>query len=98
MLRSIWNCFRRRIDLIPPKVITTIGRLPETLADRCILIRMQRKTAEERCERLRDFDGAELQRKCARFVLAKSTASYFFKFAGFNGCRAASIRGVHVAL
>jgi hypothetical protein len=57
-----------------PKVIATIGRLPETLADRCILIRMQRKTADERCERLRDFHGAELQRKCARFVLDQTEA------------------------
>jgi hypothetical protein len=52
-----------------PKVIATIGRLPETFADRCILIRMQRKTADERCERLRDFQGGELRRKCVRFVI-----------------------------
>jgi len=32
-----------------PKVMAAIGRLPETLADRCILIRMQRKTAREEC-------------------------------------------------
>ncbi len=51
-----------------PKVIATIGRLPDTLADRCILIRMQRKTGMEECERLRDLRTAELRRKCARFV------------------------------
>src|SRR5205085_4324149 len=52
-----------------PKAIATIGRLPETLADRCILIRMQRKTPRETCERLDLQVAAELRRKCARFVL-----------------------------
>src|SRR5437764_353452 len=51
-----------------PKVIATIKHLPETLADRCIVIGMQRKTASEKCERLRSLDGTELRRKCARFV------------------------------
>src|SRR5436853_1249408 len=51
-----------------PKVIATIKHLPETLADRWIVIGMQRKTASEKCERLRSLDGTELRRKCARFV------------------------------
>src|SRR5262249_15983808 len=34
-----------------------IGHLPETLADRCIVIRMQRKRGDEECERLRDLDS-----------------------------------------
>jgi len=44
--------------------------LPDTLADRCIVIRMQRKMADERCERLRkaQSETAELRRKCARFA------------------------------
>ena len=54
-----------------PKVMAAIGHLPDTLADRCIVIRMQRKTAKEQCERLRNLkpiaDG--LRRRCARFVL-----------------------------
>jgi len=57
-----------------PKVIATIGRLPDTLADRCILIRIQRKTASEECERLRDVGAATLKRQCARFVLDNSQA------------------------
>jgi len=57
-----------------PKVIATIGRLPDTLADRCILIRIQRKTASEECERLRDVGAATLRRQCARFVLDNSLA------------------------
>jgi putative DNA primase/helicase len=51
-----------------PKVMAAIGRLPETLADRCIVICMQRKTAQEQCERLRNLKSEELQRKCARFA------------------------------
>ena len=51
-----------------PKAIATIRHLPETLADRCIVIQMHRKTAKEKCERLRTLNGEELRRKCARFV------------------------------
>ncbi len=51
-----------------PKLISTIGSLPETLADRCIVVRMHRKTASERCERLRELDGETLRRCCLRFV------------------------------
>ncbi len=52
-----------------PKVMAAIGRLPDTLADRCIVIRMQRKSNGESCERLRLLDAEALRRKCARFVL-----------------------------
>jgi len=52
-----------------PKVLAAIGRLPETLADRCIMLRMQRKTPGEQCERLRNLDANHLRRRCARFVL-----------------------------
>ena len=52
-----------------PKLISQIGRLPDTLADRCIVIRMQRKTPHEECERLRNLDTMTLRRQCARFVL-----------------------------
>ena len=51
-----------------PKVIAAIGRLPETLMDRCIPITMQRKKTTEVCDRLRNLDGTELRRKCRRFV------------------------------
>jgi len=51
-----------------PKVMAAIGRLPDTLADRCIVLRMQRKTAAEQCQRLKDLDATILRRKCARFV------------------------------
>src|SRR5512138_3749132 len=52
-----------------PKVIARIGSLPPTLADRCIVFRMQRKKPDEACERLRNFDPGDLKAKCLRFVL-----------------------------
>jgi putative DNA primase/helicase len=42
--------------------------------DRCIVIRMQRKVAGEKCERPRKLETAELNRKCARFVLDNAEA------------------------
>jgi hypothetical protein len=57
-----------------PKVLAAIGHLPDTLADRCILIRMHRKTMHEQCDRLRDLHGHNLKRQCLRFVLDHSEA------------------------
>ncbi len=51
-----------------PKVMAAIGHLPDTLADRCVVIRMQRETAREECERLRNLEATTLRRQCARFV------------------------------
>jgi len=63
-----------RFSCFCPKAIASIGRLPETLADRCIVIRMQRKTAGEACERSRNLDAIDLQRKCVRFVMDHAEA------------------------
>jgi hypothetical protein len=52
-----------------PKAIATIGHLDDTLASRCIVIRMQRKMEGEECERLKMMKATELKRRCARFVL-----------------------------
>jgi putative DNA primase/helicase len=52
-----------------PKVMAAIGHLPDTLADRCIVIRMQRKTSREECQRLRNLSPANLKEQCARFIL-----------------------------
>ena len=57
-----------------PKMICAIGRLPDTLADRCILIGMERKRADEECERLRDLDGRGLRERCERFVREHQSA------------------------
>src|SRR6185369_8240693 len=51
-----------------PKVMAAIGRLPDTLADRCIVIRMQRKMASEECERIKNLEVSRLRRQCARLV------------------------------
>lgn len=51
-----------------PKIMAAIGRLPDTLADRCIIVRMQRKLPSETCERMRRLDTDDLCRRCARWV------------------------------
>jgi hypothetical protein len=55
-----------------PKVMAAIGRLPDTLADRCIIITMQRKMAGEKCERMRHLNATELRQRCAQFVQQNS--------------------------
>jgi hypothetical protein len=57
-----------------PKAMAAIGRLPDTLADRCIVIRMQRKRGDEACERLRSLEPTVLKRKCVRFVMDHEAA------------------------
>jgi hypothetical protein len=57
-----------------PKAIAAIGRLPDTLADRCIVISMQRKTGAEQCDRLKLLDGADLRHRCARFIADNAAA------------------------
>ena len=54
--------------------MAAIGRLPETLADRSIVIRMHRKNGGEPCDRLRNLDPGLLPRCCARFVLDNAHA------------------------
>jgi len=48
--------------------MAVIGRLPETLADRCIVVRMQRKMIDEECQRLRSLETGDLRERCSRFV------------------------------
>ena len=57
-----------------PKVMAAIGRLPDTLADRCIIITMQRKMAGEKCERMRQLNAAEYRKRCDEFVQQNSAA------------------------
>jgi putative DNA primase/helicase len=57
-----------------PKVIAQIGHLPDTLADRSIIFRMQRKIPTEQCQRIRNLNTLDLRRQCARFVLDHSPA------------------------
>ena len=54
VVRSVGDDFEpRRFATWAPKAVALIGRLPDTLADRSIEIRMRRRTAEEHVERLR---------------------------------------------
>ncbi|HKQ37767.1 MAG TPA: DUF3631 domain-containing protein [Verrucomicrobiae bacterium] len=55
-----------------PKVMAAIGRLPDTLADRCIVITMQRKMPAEKCERVRQLNAVDLRKRCADFVRENS--------------------------
>ena len=57
-----------------PKVMAAIGRLPDTLSDRCIVITMQRKMPTEKCERLRNLDATDYRQRCADFVRENSDA------------------------
>src|SRR6266850_5357843 len=59
-----------------PKFIGKIGKLPPTLADRCILVWMERKMEGEPCERFQEVkeEGRELRRKCLRFVMDNAQA------------------------
>ena len=55
-----------------PKVMAGIGTLPETLADRCVVITMQRKAPADACERLRTLRSEEVRSRCAAFVRERS--------------------------
>ena len=54
-----------------PKVIAGIGRLPETIEDRSIVIQLRRKLSNEKKVKLRDISKLvfqQLVQKCMRFV------------------------------
>jgi putative DNA primase/helicase len=62
----------RKFSTFAPLAIALIGKLPETLDDRSIVIHMRRKKRNERVERLRTKSTPELDtlaRKCARWAL-----------------------------
>ena len=52
-----------------PKVIAMIGRVPDTIADRSIVVPMARKLVTETCAPLAELHPAEIKSKCARFAL-----------------------------
>jgi hypothetical protein len=61
----------RAFAVYAPAAIAAIGRLPGTITDRAIEVRMKRATRTERPEPLRaaaEAEGAELARRCARWV------------------------------
>jgi hypothetical protein len=52
-----------------PKVIAMIGEVPDTIADRSIVVKMTRKLTTETCAPLSELDTADIKSKCARFAL-----------------------------
>ncbi|MGO9443827.1 MAG: DUF3631 domain-containing protein, partial [Thiobacillaceae bacterium] len=52
-----------------PKVIAMIGQVPDTIADRSIVVPMSRKLVTETCAPLAELNTAEIKAKCARFAL-----------------------------
>jgi hypothetical protein len=52
-----------------PKVIAMIGEVPDTIADRSIVVKMARKLTTETCAPLAALDTAHIRAKCARFAL-----------------------------
>jgi hypothetical protein len=55
-----------------PKVIAMIGEVPDTIADRSIVVKMARKLTTETCAPLSELDTADIKAKCARFALDHS--------------------------
>ncbi len=59
----------KQFNVFSPKLFAGIGKLPKTLSDRCIIVPMRRKHADEHVKRLRgDLDLSELRRKCMRWT------------------------------
>lgn len=60
----------KRFSVFCPKVFAGIGKLADTLADRCIVISMRRKRGDETRERFRrrKFDPEPLRQKCRRWA------------------------------
>jgi hypothetical protein len=51
-----------------PKVIAMIGRVPDTIADRSVLVRLERKLVTEKCAPLTEFKPKSITSKCVRFA------------------------------
>ena len=66
-----------------PKVIALIGQVPDTIADRSIVVKLSRKLVTEACAPLSELNTAEIRAKCLRFALN----------AGPSIAQAARIRG-----
>ena len=57
-----------------PKIIARIGPLSETLADRCLVLRMTRKRPDQKCERLKKLNWEPLRKQCEQFVRENAEA------------------------
>jgi putative DNA primase/helicase len=52
-----------------PKVIAMIGEVPDTIADRSIVVKMARKLTTETCAPLALLNTGDIKSRCARFAL-----------------------------
>jgi hypothetical protein len=52
-----------------PKVVAMIGKVPDTIADRSIVVHLTRKLIDEICAPLHELNPAVIKSKCARFAL-----------------------------
>lgn len=69
----------KQYNLYAPKLFAGIGKLPDTLGDRCIIVPMRRKLPGETVQRLRgDLDGADVRRKCMRWTKDHEIEIKFF--------------------
>jgi putative DNA primase/helicase len=59
----------RNFTTFCPKVVGSIGELPDTAMDRAIVVRMRRKLSSEPTDTLREFDCPELRQQCARWAV-----------------------------
>ena len=59
----------KRYNCWCPKVIAMIGQVPDTIADRSIVILMARKLVSESREPLAELNTTNIKAKCARFAL-----------------------------
>jgi hypothetical protein len=64
----------RLFSTYSPKIVAGIGELPDTAASRAIRINVERRLKSEAIEPFRHFDGTDLRRKCARWVLDNAEA------------------------
>jgi len=77
-------------DVFGPKVVAAIGELDSVLADRCLAVRMERKTAADAIQqfrtRLAEQEAAPLARKVCRWATdnAKRLGQVYDKIDSFN--------------
>jgi hypothetical protein len=57
-----------------PKVISMIGQVPDTIADRSIVVKMARKLVTETCLPLAQLETDDIKSRCARFALDSGAA------------------------
>lgn len=64
----------RAYRVFGPKMVGSIGDLPDTLMDRAIKLPMRRKLPGEAVDRLRRFDAPETRRRCLRWARDNAAA------------------------